>query len=489
MLERLRELDWTVKLIVLITGARAVLAAIPVPLTWDEGVYYGLASDFYYFGVHYYSALQQLLDFSRPALLTFTLYLVFLITTPNIIVAQYVVFLISLPALYAVYLLGKELYSENVGKFSALALTSGVLGFSLYLGLLTEVPFILFSTLFLLCLVRAEKNTKYYVPAGVSLGLSFLSRYPGILLVFVGLAYIILAKGIRRAIKSPWLYLGLLCTFLTVLPWLLYSQIITGSYLGLYDTYSFINLYWSRVLIQVFPLSFTQSILWDLTTIAYAAAPLFISLFLFPYFFLASKQVWRTKQGLTLILWVAMYLVAYPLINSDARLTDYLRYNQTSAPAVSILVGVGLAMMLANEFQLKGKFRLKGRKKIAVLFILLNVSVAFVGVYFVRAAAELSAPIQAYEYLQYTTYPWQIILTNSYPMASQYTNRLCIWIPDLPSEIDAWANTSYVGAICISLNDYISPIILMHLQTSPLYERGPVLFYQGVPSVIIYYVK
>ncbi|WXG39344.1 MAG: glycosyltransferase family 39 protein [Candidatus Freyarchaeum deiterrae] len=487
MLGRLRELDWTIKVIILITVARGVLAAVPVPLTWDEAVYVNLASDFYYFGVHYIYSIQQLLDFSRPALLTFTLYFAYLLTGPNIIVAQYVVYLITLPALYVVYLLGKELYSESVGKYATLALTSGCLGFSFLLGLLTEIPFILFSTLFLLCLVRAQKNTKYYIPAGVSLALSFLSRYPGILIAFVGLAYIIASKGTIRTIKSPWLYLGLLCSFLTVLPWLLYSQMITTSYFGLLSVYSTINQYWSRTLIQILPQTATQTILWDLETIAFAAAPFFVSLFLFPYFFLAIKKEWKTTQAISLILWVALFLVVYPLINSDARLVDFLRYNQTSLPAVSILTGLGLAMMLTNEFQLKnGKSFLKGRKKLAILLILLNLSTGIVGVYAVRTMAELSAPIPAYEYLKYTTLPWQVILTNTYPMARQYTDRVCLWIPDLPSAVDALAQSGYVRAICVSLSDYVSPIVLAHLQTSPLYEIELPLLSQGV---IIYRVK
>ncbi|MEM2144940.1 MAG: glycosyltransferase family 39 protein [Candidatus Jordarchaeaceae archaeon] len=499
MLGRLRELDWTVKLIIIITGFRGVLAAVPVPLTWDEAVYVNLAREFYYFGIdiHYY-LFQQILDFSRPALLTFMLYFSFLITTPNIIVAQYVTFFLSLPALYAVYLLGKELYSEKVGKFSALALTSGCLGFAFFLGILTEIPFTLFSTLFLLCVVRAQKNPKYYIPAGVALSLTFLSRPPGILLVLVGFAYIVLSKSIKKTIKSPWLYLGLLGAFLTLLPWLLWSKMVTGSYLGLYSIYSYIQNYWSRVLIQIIPPTTIDTILWYLETAVYAVVPLFVSAFLFPYFFVALKAELKSKsvQGLPLILWVAMYLVAYPLINPDARIMDYLRYNQTSIPALSILTGLGLAMMLTNEIQLRNgksivsrKGILKGGRNLAIILVILNLSVCLVGVYAVRSYPELSQPIPAYQYLKYTTLPWQIIVTNTYPMATQYTDRMCVWVPDLLGEVDALAKTGYVRGIFMSLFDYASPIILAHLETSPLYERELVLFYQGVPYMILYRVK
>jgi 4-amino-4-deoxy-L-arabinose transferase-like glycosyltransferase len=497
MLGRLGELDWTVKFIIIITAIRGVLAAIPMPLTWDEAVYVNLAREFYYFGIdiHYY-LFQQLLDFSRPSLLTFTIYFSFLLTTPNIIVAQYVTYLISLPVLYAVYLLGKELYNETVGKFSALALTSGCLAFTFFLGILTEIPFALFSTLFLLGLVRAQRNPKYYLLAGVSLSLSFLSRPPGILLVLVGFAYIFLSKSIIKTIKSPWLYLGALGAFLTVLPWLLWSKMLTGSYLGLYSVYSFIQNYWSRVLIQIIPSTATDTIFWYLETTVYAVIPLFVPAFLFPYFFSAIKAELKTVQGLSLILWVAMYIVAYPLINPNARVMDYLRYNQTSIPALSILCGLGLAMMLTNEIKLRngrniisGKGILKGKRNLAIVLLILNLSIGFVGIYAVRSYPELSQPIPAYQYLKYTTLPWQVIVTNTYPMATQYTDRMCVWLPDLPSEVDMLAQTGYVRAVFISLFDYASPIVVAHLMTSPLYQLELVNFYQGIPYMFVFRVK
>ena len=91
-----------------------------------------------------------------------------------------------------------------------------------------------------------------------------------------------------------------------------------------------------------------------------------------------------------------------------------------------------------------------------------------------------------YEYLKYTTYPWQIILTNVYPMATHYTDRLCLWIPNIPSWLDDWANSGYVGAIFVSLFRYVPITTLLHLETSPLYQRELVIYYQGLPYMIVY---
>nr|MDO8077712.1 glycosyltransferase family 39 protein [Candidatus Freyarchaeota archaeon] len=497
MLETLRsKMDWILTIIVVVNGIRGVLSAFPVPLTWDEAVYANLANDFYYFGFFCHQPLQVLLDFARVPLLPFTIYLAYLVTTPNIIVAQMVTFLISLAGIYAVYLLGKELYNETVGKFSALALTCGLTFLIICWGILSEVPFIVFSSLFLLFVVRAQRNPKYYVLAGVSLTLSFLSRYPGALILLVGLAYVVFSKSVKRTLKSPWLYLGILCALLMAVPWLYHSKMNTGEWLGFIRVFFTSTQTWSRTpyvvpFITPTPLQF---ILFYLESVAYAVLPIFIPGFLFSYFYIASKIERESVAGKTLLFWILMFMVAYLLLMPNSRLVDFFRYNQTSLPAFSVLTGLGLAILLTNEFNgniLKRvqKSFLKGKRNLAVLLLMLNVTGGFIGVYVVRSDPGLTQPLGVYEYLKYTTYPWQIILTNVYPMATHYTDRLCLWIPDIPSWLDDWANSGYVGAIFVSLFRYVPITTLLHLETSPLYQRELVLYYQGLPYMIVYRPK
>lgn len=490
MLGRLRGLDWTVKLIILITGIRGVVSAFPIPLTWDEALYVNLAHNFYYFGFIAVDPLQKIIDFARAPFLPFTIYLSFLITTPNLIVAQYVAFVLSLGALYVVYLLGKELYSVTVGKYAALALTCGCIGFIFFWGVLTEIPYALLSTLFLLCIVRAQKTPKYYVPAGVTLALCFLTRYPGILIIFVGFVYIILTKNIKKALRSPWLYLGLACVFLTIIPWLIYNYINTENYLGLFWDFFSADKYWSRNLLEFSIITpVIETILFYLESLIYAVIPLFTPVFLFPYFYIAVKNERKTATGITLIFWVVMFLVAHFLLMPKAYAGELVRYNQTSLPAFCLLTGLGLAMMLTNEFQINRKSFFKGRKKLAILLIALSLTLGFTAIYATRSDPGLTQPIGVFEYLKYTTPPWQVILTNVYPMAQQYTDRMCFWLPDFPFLIDYFAENGIVGAIFVSLFRYASPLILMHLETSPLYERELIIPYQGLPYMIVYRVR
>lgn|GEM_PF-2811222 len=499
MLSQLRsKMDWVLTFIIVVNAVRGVLSAYPVPLTWDEAVYANLANDFFYFGFLCYQPLQVLLDFSRVPLLPFTIFLVYLVTTPNIIVAQMVSFLISLAGIYAVYLLGKEMYSETVGKFSALALSCGLTFFIIVWGILSEVPYILFSSLFLLFIVRAQKNPKYYVPAGVSLTLSFLSRYPGALILFVGLAYIILSKNLRNTLKSPWLYLGIICALLTAAPWLYFSKINTGDWLGFIRLFFTSTQSWSRTpYSNIFaPPNPLQLVLFYLESLAYALIPIVTPAFLLPYFYKASQAEKSSPQGRTLLFWILSSLLAYLLLMPNSRPVDFFRYNQTSLPAFCILTGFGLAIFLTDEFHDRKNILnivrgnpLRNRKNLAVLLLILNITGGFIGVYIVRTNPEVLQPLPVYQYLKNTTYPWQIILTNVYPMATHYTDRLCLWIPDIPSWLDDWARSGHIGAIFVSLFNYVPLTSLLHLETSPLYQRELVIYYQGFPYMIVYRVR
>ncbi|MEM3587182.1 MAG: glycosyltransferase family 39 protein [Candidatus Jordarchaeaceae archaeon] len=492
------KLDWTVAIIILVNGIRGVFSALPVPLSWDEAVYSNLASDLVHFGFYCFQPFQVLLDYSRVPVLYFTIYLAYLVTTPNTIVAQMVSFMFSLGGIFAVYLLGKEMYGETVGRFSALALSCGLTFFIIVWGILSEVPFILFSSLFLLFIVRAQKNFKYYVPAGVCLTLSFLSRYPGVLILFVGLFYIALSRNIRKTLKSPWFYLGILLAFITAVPWLCYSKMNTGDYFGMLKLFFYSTQTWNRTLYTnpfISP-SLLQFVLFYLESAAYAVIPIVTPAFLFPYFYYALKAEKGSVSGKTLMFWIFSSMLIYFILMTNSRLVDLFRYNQTSLPAFSILTGFGLAILLTEEFKDRkeviravARSLYKNKKNIALLLLILNVSGGFIGVYMVRTNQEVYQPLPIYEYLKWTTAPWQIILTNVYPMATHYTNRFCMWIPDIPEMIDYYVESGCVRAVFVSLFNYVPIAALAHLVTSPLYEIELIGWYNGFPAMIVFRTK
>ncbi|MEM3526278.1 MAG: hypothetical protein QXV37_02585, partial [Candidatus Jordarchaeaceae archaeon] len=123
------------------------------------------------------------------------------------------------------------------------------------------------------------------------------------------------------------------------------------------------------------------------------------------------------------------------------------------------------------------------------LLLILNVSGGFIGVYMVRTNQEVYQPLPIYEYLKWTTAPWQIILTNVYPMATHYTNRFCMWIPDIPEMIDYYVESGCVRAVFVSLFNYVPIAALAHLVTSPLYEIELIGWYNGFPAMIVFRTK
>ncbi|MEM3594957.1 MAG: hypothetical protein QXS27_09505, partial [Candidatus Jordarchaeaceae archaeon] len=244
------------------------------------------------------------------------------------------------------------------------------------------------------------------------------------------------------------------------------------------------------------PPSLLQLVLFYLESLAYALIPIVTPAFLLPYFYKASQAEKSSPEGRTLLFWILSSLLAYLLLMPNSRLVDFFRYNQTSLPAFCILTGFGLTVLLTDEFQdrksilnLVQRNPLRNKKNTAVLLLILNITGGFIGVYIVRTNPEVSQPLPVYQYLKNTTYPWQIILTNVYPMATHYTDRLCLWIPDIPSWLDDWARSGHIGAIFVSLFNYVPVTSLLHLETSPLYQRELVIYYQGFPYMIVYRVR
>lgn len=482
--------DWVAAFTVATVIVRGVLSLLPVPVTWDEAVYANLARDYYYFGFHFYFPQQVILDFSRAPVTPLSIYAAYLLTGPNHIVAQLVVYAYSVAAIYTVYLLGRDMYGERVGRLSALALACSPFLFVSSWGILSEPPCIFFSTMFLLMVYRAQKNPKYYVPAGVALTLTTLARYPGALILIVGLFMVVASKNTMKTFKSPWLYAGFGAALAAAVPWLAFSKSLTGSYTGFLSIFFASTQQWMRdpymMLLGVTPLDLLFSASYDaLAVVALPGA-------LISYFLWGIRAGRVSVEGKTLIFWVLSHMVAYGLLMRTARLVDYLRYNETSLPAVAVLSAVGLAVMLGEGGVILKDARsiIAGRKGVALILIAVNFAAGFAGAYVVRseaAAAEsgVAIPVPVYEFLAVATPPDGSILSNIYPIVSYYTDRVCMWFPQVDWLIDytfAYLNVKYV---LINLNRYCPLDTLIYVESHPeTFER--ILVYGGI---ILYKVK
>ncbi len=488
-LEKCRK-DWAVKITVATILIRAMLAFIPVPVTWDEAVYANLARDYYYFGFHFYFPQQVILDFSRAPITSLSIYVAYLLTQPNHIVAQLVNCAYSIATIYAIYLLGRDMYNERVGRLSALVLACNPFLLVSSWGILSEPPAIFFSTLFLLLTYRAQRNPRYYVPAGVTLTLTTLSRYPMFLIVLVGVFMILASGNAKKTLKSPWPYAGLGAAFIIAVPWLLYSKSLTGSYTGFLQVFFASTQQWTRdpltMLIGVTPLDNIVSVTYD------AIALLALPGALISYFLWGVKAGKGSLEGRTLIFWLLCYVVVYGALMRNARLVDYMRYNETSLPAVAVLSAVGLAVLLGEGgLKLEGaRSVLAGRKKVALILIAVNIVAGLIGICVVRGAAckeeaGVSAPQVFYKVLEAATPPDSSILSNIYPVVGYYTDRVCMWFPQIDWLRKYTFDYLNVRYVVLNLNRYCPLDVLVYVESHPdKFEK--MLVYEWV---LIYKVK
>lgn len=124
-------------------------------------------------------------------------------------------------AVFAVYLIGKELFGEREGLFAALLLA--VTTNHLYISRigLQESMLIALGLMGVLFVLRAANKPKKYIWAGLWFGLAFLTKYNAVLFVALGaLAFIV-----RRRNSIPWkqLAIGLIVFLLVISPVLAYN--------------------------------------------------------------------------------------------------------------------------------------------------------------------------------------------------------------------------------------------------------------------------
>ncbi|MEM1658196.1 MAG: glycosyltransferase family 39 protein [Candidatus Jordarchaeales archaeon] len=484
--------DWAVALITVTVIVRGLLSLILVPVTWDEAVYANLARDFYFFGFYFYFPQQVILDFSRAPVTPLSIYLAYLLTGPNHIVAQLVTYAYSLATIYTVYLLGKEMFDEKVGRLSALAVACNPFLLVSSWGILSEPPCMFFSTLFLLLVYRAQRNPRYYVPAGAALTLATLSRYPAFLMIAVALFMVSASGNLKKAFKSPWLYAGLAVAIATAIPWLFSSKSLTGSYTGFLQIFFESTQQWMRepytmLLLGVTPLDYLVSAGYDVLAVAALPGALV------SYFLWGARLGKRSAEGRTLLFWVLFFAVAYGLLMRAARLVDYMRYNETSLPAVAVLSAVGLAVLLkeGGGVKVEGvRSILYGKKKVALALIAINIAAGFAGAAVVRgeaAASEsgISIPVPVYEFLAVATPPDGSILSNIYPIVSYYTDRVCMWFPQVDWLRDYTFKHLNVKYVLFNLNRYCPLDALIYVESHPeTFER--LLVYGGL---VLYRVK
>ena len=275
-------------------------------LLWDEHAY--LANARALIAESHYAELF------RFPLLGFLIAALWTITGESIIAAQLLAITITGLTTYVFYLVARRFSTRYALLFTALFAFSAPMiswGSRIY----TDIGAVLFALIAFYLVLQSDDQTKRTVYAGIAGGLSFLMRYPVIIIPLIAGAYLIITKRYRAAI------LMVLGALIIIGPWMIINTILTGNPLsGLIDQATIVSEYYSF-----------QS---PLVYFEHIAAALSISLILI-IGYLASLRS-NTKHMLLLAIIISILIV------QSAAQIKLARYVITILPLLLIAIMIGL---------------------------------------------------------------------------------------------------------------------------------------------------
>jgi len=126
-----------------------------------------------------------------------------------------------------IFLLGKELYDDRVGLLAAFFLCIDPVHWicSEKIWMETTMSFFMLLAIYLFVCGRRQKH--YLLLSGISIGLAMLTKYPGILPLFIIITHIVTAE--RRMIKQKDIWLLCLASFIVFLPWVIWNWKVYGN--------------------------------------------------------------------------------------------------------------------------------------------------------------------------------------------------------------------------------------------------------------------
>lgn len=208
---------------------------------WDEAVYSSLGWDLKSnpldYGFNRWADKNPVMwdkaGFRAP-LLPYILAGYYAIAGNNYFLINFLIPVLGTIGVFLVFLLGKELFNERIGLYSAAFLAFLPLHVLISGRIMTDV---LVTTLLTLAVIffwyGFEKNRRIFKPLfGFTLGLAFLARYTTILLPLVLVIYLLLRHRNIKFIKNIWTWSSVAMFFITISPWLIYSYFEYDNPLG-----------------------------------------------------------------------------------------------------------------------------------------------------------------------------------------------------------------------------------------------------------------
>lgn len=379
--------------------AKFVLIPFNQGMWWDEAVYLSLGRSI---TQGFYSLEQNItLETFRPPLFP-------LIISPlhgSVLAARFFVAIMSIIAVFCIYLLGKEIFNKRTGLIAALFTSAGFYFVFFTTKVLSEpllIIMISMSMYFFHKWTKEGKTIQIYL-AGIFAALAFLTRYFGAILFFSYIAYFILSKKKDKRILE-----FLSGYFIVLSPWFFMNQLYYGNPLG--ALYANLGYYLKEVII---PLSRTFNEVLLVMGLTLITMPI--------GFILAAKNY---RKHLQILSFLVLSLAFFAILHHKEP-----RYLLSFYPVYSIIAACGL-----NQFS---KFN-KTKFVVPVILSLLMIPMMWglQASWIDRASA--SGLINATHELKSLTMPGEVVLAQSYPYVYYFAERSARKFPYIEEEV---ANT------------------------------------------------
>ncbi len=229
---------------------------------WDETVYANLGYDLSSNPFHYSLEGASWSDFIpskgnppyawpnmgfRAPLLPYTL-MIFYLLKVDFLVMLFIPIIGALSVIL-IYFLGKKLFNEKIGFYSAIffmLIPLHILNSSM---VLTGV----YSTLFILLIFISfwkgyeEGNKKHKVLFGIFFALALLARYTILWIMPIFLIYFLIRNKSLKFLKDKYLWYSILGFFIVLIPWFIYGQFTYGNPLGAFIHGANAASYWGGI--------------------------------------------------------------------------------------------------------------------------------------------------------------------------------------------------------------------------------------------------
>jgi 4-amino-4-deoxy-L-arabinose transferase-like glycosyltransferase len=198
-------------------------------LWWDEAVYLGLAKNLLERKGYFINFNQETF---RPPLFPVLISILWYFFGISENIVRFFIVIVSILSIFLTYLLTKEIFGKEEALWASLFLATSHMFLFYSLKILTESLFIFLSLLTVYTYYLGfEKNKKFFLFSGILMGLSFLTRYPGLILPVFYLTFPLFTKK-RKIIFEKDFLLGLAIFIIILIPWFVLNQINFGSPVG-----------------------------------------------------------------------------------------------------------------------------------------------------------------------------------------------------------------------------------------------------------------